>query len=98
MKLYATVTSERATKGQGGNNYLEIAISVGDDDRYKIRVTPEKLDFMERGYSSPLLERRHSDIMKEYEQRKGKRQKGEICPVCHGKNIEGCSYWDIEGN
>lgn len=26
MKLYATVTSERATKGQGGNKYLEIDI------------------------------------------------------------------------
>lgn len=26
MKLYATITSERATKGQGGNEFLEIEI------------------------------------------------------------------------
>jgi len=28
MKLYATTTSERATKGQGGNEYLNIALSL----------------------------------------------------------------------
>ena len=27
MKLYATVTSERATKGQGGNHYLDIKLT-----------------------------------------------------------------------
>ena len=27
MKLYALTTSERASKGQGGNDYLEISIS-----------------------------------------------------------------------
>ncbi len=30
MKLYATVTSERASKGQGGNEYLDIDIMVGN--------------------------------------------------------------------
>lgn len=34
MKLYATVSSERATKGQGGNEYLLIV--VGDGDRNKV--------------------------------------------------------------
>ncbi len=29
MKLYATVTSERASKGQGGNDYLDIDIFCG---------------------------------------------------------------------
>lgn len=28
MKLYATITSERASKGQGGNKYLEIEIQA----------------------------------------------------------------------
>ena len=28
MKLYATVTSERASKGQGGNKYLDIEIKA----------------------------------------------------------------------
>ena len=30
MKLYATITSERATKGQGGNKYINIDLWVGD--------------------------------------------------------------------
>lgn len=29
MKLYATVSSERATKGQGGNKYITIELSHG---------------------------------------------------------------------
>ena len=30
MKLYATVTSERASKGQGGNDFLDIVLFYGD--------------------------------------------------------------------
>ncbi len=30
MKLYATTTSERASKGQGGNEYLKIELLVGN--------------------------------------------------------------------
>lgn len=33
MKLYATVSSERASKGQGGNNYLHIVLKVEDRDK-----------------------------------------------------------------
>ncbi len=33
MKLYATVTSERASKGQGGNEYIEIELKVLDRDK-----------------------------------------------------------------
>ena len=33
MKLYATTTSERATKGQGGNEFLDIMIEVEDLER-----------------------------------------------------------------
>lgn len=29
MKLYATITSERASKGQGGNKYINIDLFVG---------------------------------------------------------------------
>ncbi len=35
MKLYATTSTERASKGQGGNKYLHIKIQVGND-RYTI--------------------------------------------------------------
>lgn len=30
MKLYATVTSERASKGQGGNEYIKISLQGKD--------------------------------------------------------------------
>ena len=30
MKLYATVTSERASKGQGGNKYLHVIVTNED--------------------------------------------------------------------
>lgn len=32
MKLYATTTSERASKGQGGNNFLTITITNEDGE------------------------------------------------------------------
>jgi hypothetical protein len=36
MKLYATTTSERASKGQGGNEYLQIEITVDTGIKEKI--------------------------------------------------------------
>lgn len=33
MKLYATTTSERATKGQGGNEYINIDL-IADDKNH----------------------------------------------------------------
>lgn len=41
MKLYATVASERATKGQGGNEYLRIELMVGSADM------PERIGIIE---------------------------------------------------
>ena len=35
MKLYATTTSERASKGQGGNKQVEILLQV--DDKLKVQ-------------------------------------------------------------
>lgn len=34
MKLYATTTSERASKGQGGNKRLDILVS--DSERFEV--------------------------------------------------------------
>mgnify|MGYP001610293297 FL=1 len=40
MKLYATVQSERATKGQGGNKHLNIAIHIDEKyPRFRLHVT-----------------------------------------------------------
>jgi len=44
MKLYATTTSERASKGQGGNKYLEIAIQVELDNGKRDHFTTMRLE------------------------------------------------------
>jgi len=35
MKLYGTITSERASKGQGGNKYLSIIARISDNQKGK---------------------------------------------------------------
>ena len=46
MKLYATITSERATKGQGGNEYLNINI-LGEkkEPLGHIRIIPDGTNY-----------------------------------------------------
>jgi len=36
MKLYATVTSERASKGQGGNKFIAIDLAIGSATDSKV--------------------------------------------------------------
>ena len=76
MKLYASVTSERATKGQGGNDYINIDINVFDEcnSQYTLEITQDWLIFRERGYSEPLLIRSHKDIKEQYNSIKGNKQ------------------------
>lgn len=38
MKLYATVTSERAEKGQGGNRHLDINVTAGKEQAHILRI------------------------------------------------------------
>jgi len=38
MKLYATTTSERASKGQGGNDYLESNYFITSKEKPQARV------------------------------------------------------------
>ena len=35
MKIYATIISERASKGQGGNKKLEIVLTIEDENKKK---------------------------------------------------------------
>ena len=67
MKLYATTTSERATKGQGGNDYIDIIIN--DDTK---RVIAQ----IQLWYEKEKLLLKYNDCMgnEEYENiTKGKR-------------------------
>lgn len=67
MKLYATVTSERAKKGQGGNKFLDIDV-YGEEG-----IQIYRLEVKENGDGIPCIE--CFDIQ-DLEKAKGERQKG----------------------
>lgn len=81
MLLYATVTSERASKGQGGNKQLNIDILIDDKvhPRFKLFITRREDDStdivlvdMEKPFPNSV-----------YEQTlKGKKQKGDVLCDC----------------
>lgn len=86
MKLYATITSERASKGQGGNNEIDFELLAGGKEN-PVRVAEGNLTKKDGGYELYIttllmdgyeqsIERyfSDSDILK---LQKGKRQKGE---------------------
>ncbi len=71
MKLYATVTSERATKGQGGE-WLDI--NLKDERECTFAIIKVRKD---SGYFMPTLEIETIGAVI-----KGKKQKDIACPVC----------------
>lgn len=86
MKLYATTTSERATKGQGGNKFISIDLMTGSTKESEIFATI-RLNIINNVYTLWL----DGEIVKErgifedglMETRtKGERQKGELCENC----------------
>lgn len=80
MKLYATVSSERASKGQGGNEYIDIDIS-GEKREYLARFVLMVNDDETSG-KKYLLTRDWACGNGNIEVRnKGERQKGE-CVEC----------------
>lgn len=105
MKLYATVSSERASKGQGGE-WLDIDIHTTDrsEPSHRIEVRESK------GEITISLSRRHfgrwyggkvlDTVFVNYEgETKGEQQKGETLEKCtHGKRVYGrcpeCGYLD----
>jgi hypothetical protein len=74
MKLYATVTSERASKGQGGNDRLEIEVTTrntvkGDQAVLAfITVLPSNTIVIDEGEHCHLVRNKYKD--------KGEQQKG----------------------
>jgi hypothetical protein len=79
MKLYAKTTSERASKGQGGNKFLNIDITVGERD---YQVDAGRVAVREDGnwfyidYYEPSKDEGKNLLTIE---QKGKKQKGEEC-------------------
>jgi hypothetical protein len=88
MKLYANVSSERASKGQGGNDYINIELSRQNnipfcDMRYFIDKKSGEYVLMVDDYEIKRLEGNFK--------LKGKRQKGKREGICH------CGYPCIYG-
>lgn len=88
MKLYATTTSERATKGQGGNEYLEINITDEQGDIIaNIVVKPRKFEVSHAEvfvrYNCHLTDLKVNEMANDsndfwgVNKQKGKSQKGE---------------------
>ena len=79
MKLYATVSSERATKGQGGNKQISFEFTVGEEDEKQTILygTIER----EETETENIYRLWNGDIMadKIIIPKNGKQQKGE-CP------------------
>ena len=100
MKLYATTTSERASKGQGGNDYLCIKLTVHNGSRQDYPIGEIILDYMDD--SKKHGTNQNEWVLKwlsqdDYEPKivaqgniepptiKGKKQTSERCTAC-GKN------------
>jgi hypothetical protein len=75
MKLYATTTSERATKGQGGNDYLDIKITFDDNGIIK-PLKAFKITLNENGF--PIIRGYPLEL-----EQKGEKQKGGNCWRCN---------------
>ena len=89
MKLYATTTSERASKGQGGNDFLITQIKdKNQDELLTVHITCAKSHLRGEHYNiyvynpqGEYIAINHNEGFGELEQ-KGKKQKGELCQVC----------------
>ena len=96
MKLYATVTSERASKGQGGNKFLDVAVLVGDARTQREVIRLKAKTFLDSNgvESYAILGSWHGATEQEKVLHtgtiKGERQKGEC--VYHG--VVNCSRCD----
>ena len=80
MRLYATTKSERASKGQGGNDYLEIEITAEGFEGIPTRANLYRLSISKNDDNGGL----YAEIMKYSNHEiivldniKGKNQKGE---------------------
>jgi hypothetical protein len=82
MKLYAQTTSERASKGQGGNQFLNIDLTVGDAkepiDAGRVTLkTTGNVFWIE--YFTPHKAGQSINRVELFKFEKGEKQKGEPC-------------------
>ena len=89
MKLYATTTSERASKGQGGNEYLETVYNIMDKNTpsYRVRVINDeeigKIYFTVEVFFFGKWQEKMNDVIYINVPEKGEKQKGKNCWRCN---------------
>lgn len=85
MKLYATTTSERASKGQGGD-YLDIEVKGENKENIlELHIKEVNDEYVIDGYAiSQREDKKRSEYYIKYVLEKGKSQKGEnkLCSKC----------------
>ena len=98
MKLYATVTSERASKGQGGNEFLDLVLTykpkTGEPFPFltlEVFPMPDGIAIAYKIDETTAYLEKHGELPDRVEP-KGKQQKGEkgYCWIC------GSKYGDCE--
>ena len=95
MKLYATVKSERASKGQGGNKYIDINLLVGSAHESE-HFANVRLNIV-NGFYTLWIDGTVLKIQSTEKEEKGNKQKGESKSGClHEKWTDGicnkCGY------
>ena len=96
MKLYATITSERASKGQGGD-YLDIIITDAEKNELWYINVIWGIDKLMQNAHLIMVHNNKKEIFRnnvsttDYLKTKGKKQKDELCNICRtGHNGEKC--------
>ena len=75
MRVYANITSERASKGQGGNEYLDIVITgAHQTELITLKVVPDGSHYRITGWTH---DNHYIELKIDENVAKGKRQKGE---------------------
>ena len=83
MLLYSTTTSERASKSQGGNEFLEIDILCGDKNDPTVLAKLKAIILKGDGYNVFKLYCRETLISECVVKTKGKKKKGKNCLTCN---------------
>lgn len=89
MKLYATVSSERASKGQGGNKYLEIEVKNEEAQRIALMHFWPSSDGV--AHRMTFQEGLSVDIDYQRFETKGNKKKDEVCRYHGVLNCSRCN-------
>mgnify|MGYP001413781361 CR=1 FL=1 len=94
MKLYSTTTSERASKGQGGNEYIEIELKAFDRNKPVGIILLEVLKDSKDKPKQYIIQFKDPDFDEEWEiLKEGHEEEGTIQTIIKGEKQKG----DCEG-